>query len=216
MVMPERARALLVVLSFAAISALLVTGSYELSRDRIRENQRRQLVSTLHAVFPPELHDNDLSAARIEIVDRDLLGSATPLDAFVATRSGHLTGVVMTVVAPDGYNGAITLLLGVRADGIVTGVRVLDHRETPGLGDAIESERSPWIRQFEGRSLDEPAAEQWKVVREGGAFDALTGATITSRAVIQALRNALSYFERQRDDFVAYAARQADDATGRE
>src|SRR5690606_19926340 len=101
----------------------------------------------------------------------------------------------------------IRLLVGISADGILTGVRVLSHRETPGLGDPIELRKSPWILQFDGKRLDDPPEALWAVEKDGGIFDGLTGATVTPRAVVRAVRNTLLYFERHRDELFAQAAR---------
>ena len=106
--------------------------------------------------------------------------------------------MVLKFNAVDGYNGNITLLAGINRDGSLRGVRVVSHKETPGLGDAIEAEKSDWIRAFSGRSLRDPAAEQWTVQRDGGEFDQFTGATITPRAVVNAVRMALEYYEANR------------------
>jgi electron transport complex protein RnfG len=134
-----------------------------------------------------------------------LLGTAEPIDAFVVSDDGRPVAAILAPVAPDGYNGAIHLLVGLTADGTITGVRVLSHSETPGLGDRIERAKSDWILQFDGKSLAKPPPEKWAVVKDGGVFDALTGATITPRAVVKALRNTLLYFERHRDELFAEA-----------
>ena len=204
--MPERWRALLLIAGVAALGAALVAGSYEISRERIAENERQQLVTSLSSVFPPEFHDNDLSRERIQLEGSELLGSEAPVDAFVARRGDAITGLLLSVVAPDGYNGPIRLLVGVLPDGTVTGVRVVSHRETPGLGDGIDSTRSDWIRQFDGRQLDAPPNASWNVSAQGGDFDALTGATITPRAIIHAVRDALRYFDEHRASLLSIPA----------
>ncbi|MDW8479867.1 MAG: RnfABCDGE type electron transport complex subunit G [Xanthomonadales bacterium] len=112
-------------------------------------------------------------------------------DSTAAAAAGRPSALALETVAPDGYSGPIALLVGVDREGRVLGVRVTAHRETPGLGDGIESRRGDWILQFAGRSLGEPAPERWRVRREGGDFDALVGATVTSRAVIGAVERAL-------------------------
>jgi hypothetical protein len=103
--------------------------------------------------------------------------------------------VVLEAIAPDGYSGEIRLLVGIHADGRIAGVRVTAHKETPGLGDYIDPARSPWIRQFDGRSLRPPARRPGKCARTAADFDYLAGATITPRAVVKAVRQALQYFE---------------------
>ena len=102
--------------------------------------------------------------------------------------------LVMATTAPDGYSGSIRLLVGINIDGSLSGVRVVAHRETPGLGDAIDEDRSDWIRIFDGKSLQDPPEERWAVRKDGGAFDQLTGATVTPRAVVKAVRQALLYY----------------------
>ena len=111
--------------------------------------------------------------------------------------------VVLALIAPDGYGGPIKLLVGINADGSLAGVRVVNHHETPGLGDAIDTRRSNWILGFTGRSLGDPSPAQWAVRKDGGVFDQFTGATITPRAVVKAVKRALVYFEAHRDTLFA-------------
>ena len=204
MATPDTVRTVVVLAATAAASALLVGGSYEFSKDRIAQNERARLLATLESVLPTGEHDNDLSASKLSVAD-PLLGNKDPKDAFIATRSGQPTAVLLTAVAPDGYNGAIRLLIGISMRGTITGVRVLSHHETPGLGDAIDITKSDWIDQFDGKSLGNPAPQQWTVKQEEGAFDALTGATVTPKAVIRAIKNALVYFQEHREELLAAA-----------
>jgi electron transport complex protein RnfG len=101
--------------------------------------------------------------------------------------------VVLEAAAADGYSGEIKLLVGILADGRLGGVRVIAHKETPGLGDYIDIARSEWIRQFDGKALDDPPADGWKVRKDGGRFDYMAGATITPRAIVRAVRRVLEY-----------------------
>ena len=203
---------LLLVGLVATGAALLVTGSHELSRERIIANEREELLESLYSVLDPELRDHGLVPTAITVTDRELLGSANPIDVFVAAEGDQPAAVIFAPIAPDGYNAPIRLLVGVSPEGVLTGVRVLNHRETPGLGDAIELRKSSWILQFDGRSLGDPPLELWAVDKDDGAFDALTGATVTPRAVIEAVRNTLLYFERHRGELFAQAARAAEAA----
>lgn len=205
-------KTLLLVGAVAAGAALLVTASHELSRERILQNEREQLLASLNSVLAPELAGADLVPTHITVTDPVLLGTEEPVDVFVATDDGEPVAAIFAPVAPDGYNAPIRLLVGVSPSGTLTGVRVLEHRETPGLGDAIEAARSDWIHQFEGRSLGDPPLEQWAVDKDGGEFDALTGATVTPRAVVSAVRDTLLYFERHRKEIFAEAARAAEEA----
>jgi electron transport complex protein RnfG len=128
-----------------------------------------------------------------------------------ARKYGWPVAVVLAPVAPDGYNGTIRLLVAIKMDGTLAGVRVIQHRETPGLGDAIEAERSDWILGFDGKSLNDPVQEKWKVKRDGGDFDQFTGATITPRAVVKAVNKALLYFRLHGHSLFERAPEQASD-----
>jgi electron transport complex protein RnfG len=204
---PGALRTLLLVVVIAAAAALVVTGSHELSKDRIAANERARVLASLESVLDPRLRGRGLVPTQVTVRDPELLGSDEPVDAFVVSEDGRPVAAILAPVAPDGYNGEIHLLVGLTADGTITGVQVLRHSETPGLGDRIERTKSDWILQFDGKSLSNPPPEQWAVDKDGGVFDALTGATVTPRAVVKALRNALTYFARHRDELFAAAAK---------
>ena len=144
------------------------------------------------------------------IDDPDFFRHRDPVRAYRARRGDRPVAVIMNLVAPDGYNGAIRLLAGIYRDGTVSGVRVIAHRETPGLGDPIEADRSDWIHAFEGRSLADPLPRGWAVRRDGGDFDQFTGATITPRAVVEAVQRALEYHAAHADRLYAAAAVKGD------
>ncbi|MGM0593750.1 MAG: electron transport complex subunit RsxG [Pseudomonadota bacterium] len=182
---------------FAVIGTALVALTQQGTAERIAENERQALLQNLHQVVPPSLHDNDIYHDAITVTD-PLLGTTDPVTVYRARKDGKPVAVVIASVAPDGYGDAIKLLVGIRLDGTLTGVRVISHKETPGLGDAIEAERSDWILGFSGRSLGDPEARQWRVKKDGGVFDQFTGATVTPRAVVQAVYNTLRYYEKQR------------------
>jgi electron transport complex protein RnfG len=189
--------------AFALVSAGLIAVTHQLTADRIRANQRTAELAQLHSILAPGAYDNDLVSDTIRITAPDALGSEKPLTVYRARKDGDPVAAILTVVAPDGYNGPIRLLVGIRANGEVAGVRVLEHDETPGLGDGIEASKSEWIEQFRGTKLGKPPREDWDVRQDGGEFDALTGATITPRAVVDALRRALAYFEANRERLFA-------------
>ncbi len=205
-------RTVLVVGVIAIAAALLISTSYELTRDRIAANARARLLESLSSVLPEELRGSDLATVRLSATDPELLGSPGPIDVFVVGPRGSPAAVVFASVAPNGYNAPIQLLIGLTPDGTVTGVRAVGHRETPGLGDAIEIGKSRWITQFDGTSLANP--EFWAVDRDDGPFDTMTGATVTSRAVVDAVHDTLRYFSMHRDALFAEAAAapQADPA----
>ncbi len=204
-----RRRALRSAVALAAV-AMLAAGIALLAqvatRDRIAADERARSAARLDAVLGGLRHDNDLLADVTYAVDPDLLGTTQPVPVYRARLHGAPAAIVMAPVAPDGYAGSIELLVAVRADGRVLGVRVLRHRETPGLGDAIDADRSSWIRRFAGRALGDPPLERWKVRKDGGEFDQFTGATVTPRAVVRAVSGSLVYFAQHRDELFAAPA----------
>ncbi|MGD2075117.1 MAG: electron transport complex subunit RsxG [Gammaproteobacteria bacterium] len=183
---------------FAVVGTGMVALTFENTADRIAENERRALLQRLNEVIPAERHDNDVFSDVLYVTNSELLGTSEPVPVYRARKDGWPVAAVLAPVAPDGYNGAIRLLVAINVDGTLAGVRVVQHHETPGLGDAIEAERSDWILTFKGKSLGNPPAEGWRVRRDGGTFDQFTGATITPRAVVNAVRKALVYFQRHR------------------
>lgn len=184
---------------FAVIGTSLVAFTYESTRERIAQNERDTLLHSLHALILPERYDNDPAIDRTEIRDPALLGSNAPQQVYRARKGGQPVALALTAVAPDGYSGDIHLLIAINHDGSLAGVRVTNHRETPGLGDKVDTTRSDWVHGFAGRSLDNPAPEKWKVKKDGGVFDQFTGATVTPRAVVKAVHNALHYYQQHRD-----------------
>ncbi|ROR35052.1 electron transport complex subunit RsxG [Inmirania thermothiophila] len=195
--------AALVLAGFALVGTGLVAATYGLTRERIAQVERENLLRTLGALVPPEWYDNDLAGDTLQVRDRALLGTDEPVTVYRARRGGAPVAVVLTPVAPDGYGGPIRLMVAIRVDGTLAGVRVLAHKETPGLGDRIEVEKSDWIHAFRGRSLRDPDPAHWKVRKDGGVFDQFTGATITPRAVVKAVRKALEYYEAHRNELFA-------------
>jgi Na+-translocating ferredoxin:NAD+ oxidoreductase subunit G len=179
----------------ALLAAALLSGTERLTRERIAEARLQAQRDALAVVLPPALHDNDPLQDRITVTAPRWLGSARPLEVSRARRAGVPVALAVEAVAPDGYAGAIHLLVGVLADGSVSGVRVVAHQETPGLGDAIEAGRGGWIERFTGTRLGAPSLARWAVRKDGGEFDQFAGATVTPRAVVGAVRRVLQYVE---------------------
>jgi electron transport complex protein RnfG len=186
-----------ILLLFAVIGTAMVAATYEGTRERIAANERATLLRKLNQLIPREAYDNNLLDDSFELPAGEL--ADRPLRVYRARREGRPVALVMNAIAPDGYGGSIRLLVGINYDGTVAGVRVVAHRETPGLGDAIDEEHSDWILGFNGRSLGDPPPAQWAVRKDGGVFDQFTGATITPRAVVRAVRKALLYYRAHRD-----------------
>lgn len=142
-----------------------------------------------------EANDNNLLKNIVEIPPNDLLGNKIPSKAYLAKHDHKLAAVILEAIAHDGYSGDIKLLIAIRADGTISGVRVLAHKETPGLGDYIDIAHSDWIKLFNDESVEKTPVEQWHVKKDGGKFDYMAGATITPRAVVKAVLKALQFFE---------------------
>jgi Na+-translocating ferredoxin:NAD+ oxidoreductase subunit G len=199
-----RSAALLLVVAIAGFG--LVSWVHEATRDEIAAAARLQAQAQYATVLGGLAYDNDLLLDSVDVVEPDLLGTTAPVTVRRARRGDDVVAVVLAPVAPNGYGGSIHLLVGVDATGRVLGVRVTRHRETPGLGDVFEVRRSDWIERFRGRALGDPPRERWRVRRDGGDFDQFTGATVTPRAIVHAVANALVYFERHRDELLGSAA----------
>lgn len=183
----------------ALASSLLVVGDIA-TRDTIALRHAETLRATLAQVIPGELHDNDLLADTLTLPSPR--AGTRPLTIYRAVHEGEVSAVAFQVVGM-GYAGPIVSLLAVDAEGQVLGVRVLQHTETPGLGDKIEIQRDPWILDFNGLSLLNTPAARWAVKKDGGQFDQFTGATITPRAVVESVQAGLSWFDSQRNSLLA-------------
>jgi len=191
--------------SFAMIGAALVGVTFEGTKERIAENEKAFLLRTLNEMIPPEAYNNDIYEDKIVVHYKPLLGTDEGMTIYRARMNGRPVAAVMTTVAPDGYSGSIKMLVAVDLAGQIGGVRILSHRETPGLGDAIEADRSSWIERFYGHSLYAPDAQGWKVKKDGGIFDQFTGATITPRAVVNAVHKSLIFYYLNREGLFAPA-----------
>jgi Na+-translocating ferredoxin:NAD+ oxidoreductase subunit G len=183
-------------------AALLVMGDIA-SRDAIAEREAEDLLASLELVIPGSLHDNDLLANTLSLAP-GVTGAVEATTVYRALRGLEVKAVAFEVVG-HGYGGPIRVLLGIGADGRVLGARVLAHAETPGLGDKIEAARNDWILSFDGHSLTDPTPEGWAVKKDGGIYDQFSGATITPRAVVKAVKGGLELFEAQRDTLTANA-----------
>ena len=182
----------------AVIGTTVLTGVDRLTSERIAEQERRVILEQMGQLIPED-YDNSLLQDRILFTDETYFPRGQQVTAFRARYRGQPVAAVLKFDAINGYNGEIGLLAGINVDGSLRGVRVISHRETPGLGDPIELEKSDWILGFDQRSLRDPAPSGWAVRRDGGEFDQFTGATITPRAVVEAVQAALEYFEANRD-----------------
>lgn len=182
---------------FALVCTAVVALTHRLTQSTIIEQEQAQLLRVLDELLPESNHDEPLFDHCVLLTSPQFLGSDQPLPVFTAMKNGQAQGYAIEAIAPDGYSGDIKLIVGVKTDGTLNGVRVLTHNETPGLGDKIELKRSPWILSFNGKAITDENDTRWAVRNDGGQFDAFTGATITPRAVVKAVRKVLLLVQQQ-------------------
>ena len=201
-------------LTLAAIGALctaLVAATYQATRDRIAASDKALLERSLAPALSGLFYDSGISDSKLVIEPPHDLPGRDAAEIYRVFAGDEPAAALIAVTARDGYSGPIRVLVGIALDGTVTGIRILQHRETPGLGDRIESSRSDWVLQFDGKSIGNPAVSGWAITGDGGEFDQLTGASITPRAVIKAVRDTLLYFDANRDEIFLAAAAEDDE-----
>ena len=198
---------------FVVVFTSVLAGAYFLTKDALAASAAEEKLRLINEVLPPALYDNALLDDTLPLPATAELGLKEASTVYRARRGGQPVALVLESVAPDGYAGKIRLLIAIKADGSVAGVRVMQHKETPGLGDYIEPKKDknkerPWITQFDGLSLEKLPLVQWKVKKDGGQFDSVAGATVTPRAVVKAVKKAVEYVTPHRDEwFQATAAK---------
>lgn len=192
----------LVLAIFACASTGLVAVTHYLTKDQIKQQEQAQLLSVLNQVIPHDLHDNELFSS-CTLVQAEELGTEQAMPAYIAKINGEPSAIAIEAIAPDGYNGAIKVIVGMKIDGTILGTRVLSHQETPGLGDKIDLRVSDWILSFAGKQVTDSNLDRWKVRKDGGDFDQFTGATITPRAVVKSVKQAVQYVNQNNQAFLA-------------
>lgn len=190
------------------VAASLLAGLNTLTEERIEGERRDHALRAVSAMLTPGSYNNDLLD---DTAPLPIDGLADPATVYRARLDNEPTAAVIDVTTPEGYSGDIRLLVAVDTDGQVLGIRILEHRETPGLGDKIERSKSDWLEQFEGKSLQNPPAQDWAPDQRDGAFDTVTSATITSSAVIDAVKRALQAFESSKE--ILFATRERTEST---
>jgi electron transport complex protein RnfG len=182
---------------FALITAGILASTYEGTKEKIATAERRAAEKALLEIVPQSRFDNDLLLDTMTIPESAVsyLGKVAGDNIYIARNNNAVVAVIIPAIAPDGYSGDVKMITGVNIDGTIAGVRVLTHKETPGLGDKIDYKKSNWITSFTGRSLTNTLPVQWAVKKDGGDFDQFTGATITPRAVVQQVQRVLQFVE---------------------
>ncbi len=179
---------------YAAVCTLLVAVVHMLTKETIIEQEQKILLQTLNAVLPSNLYDNELTNNCVLVTDKEHLGNDKPHQLYRAYKDGKPVAAIIETTAPDGYTGSIQLMAAYLLDGTVTGVQVLKHQETPGLGDKIDERKSDWIKGFAGFRVEDENDKRWAVKKDDGMFDQFTGATITPRAVVKSVKKTALYF----------------------
>lgn len=198
---------------FALVTAGALALTFALTKEQIADQERKAAARALLEIIPASRHDNELLDTIWQIPQSllDELGLDDEANIHVATQNNTPVAMIIPAVAPDGYSGDIRMLVGINIDGSLAGVRVLSHKETPGLGDKIDLNKSDWILSFDGLSLEQPAAENWKVRKDGGDFDQFTGATITPRAVVKRVYETLTVFQEHQATILASLQTETND-----
>lgn len=188
--------------AFALVGTALLSYIFAITRAPIEASEAEAKLALFKQIMPQENFDNDILKHVVQVAPSPLLGNRAATQANIAMLNNQVAGVILEAVAHDGYSGDIKLLIAYRADGAISGVRVLTHKETPGLGDYIDIAHGDWIKAFDNESLAKTPAQQWQVKKDGGKFDYMAGATITPRAVVKAVLKATQYFEENKQSLL--------------
>lgn len=191
-----------VLAGFALIASVLLGVTNCSTEGTIQRRLDEDLKKSLEEVVPAALYDNDMLQDTLTIPSAEYNIGTNETTVYIAKKSGNVSAVCFKFTAPDGYSGAINMIMGIDRDGNILGVRVLSHKETPGLGDKIEVAKSDWILKFVGRSLDNLAPAKWAVKKDSGEFDQFAGATITPRKSVQAIYRGLQLFKAHQEQLI--------------
>lgn len=200
----------LTLVAFIVFFTALLAWAFLFTKPTIEHSARTEKMTVLNQILPAKLYNNDPLADTLSLPPEPALGTTAPGVVYRARLNGQPTALVLDVVAPDGYSGNIKMLAAFNATGQVIGVRVIEHKETPGLGDYIEPRKDknkdrPWINQFDQVPAN-LTAQDWHVRKDGGRFDAYTGATVTPRAVVKAIYKAQQFVQNNRQVLFAREA----------
>ena len=180
------------------IGTIILTVTHTMTREEISENNRATRLRILDSVMPLS-YNNRLYDDVIRIENSGVSGSMHPLEVFRARHNSKPIGIILIPVRAKGYSGNIELIIGLDFDGTLLGVRTLKHKESKGLGDQIDHTKSDWIKSFTSLSLDNTPVTDWAVTEDGGKIDQISGATITSRGIVNAVRKSLEFYRANRD-----------------
>lgn len=189
-------------IAFAVVGTAILAYTFTATEAPIAVAEAKVRMALFGQLLPADLFDNDLLSDTVDLKVGEL-GNTEVTKIYRARLHGQPSAVILQTTAPDGYSGEIKLLMAIKTNGELAGVRVLAHKETPGLGDYIDTQHGDWILNFNGLSLANTNQDDWRVKKDGGRFDYMTGATITPRAVIKAVNQALIYFSQHQETIFA-------------
>ncbi len=192
-----------IMVAFSLVGTGFLAKTYLVTKAPIEASEAIEKMKLFEEVLSADQYDNNLLKDFIKVPAGGELNNRSATKAYIARLSGEASAVILEATARDGYSGDIKLLIAIRKDGRLGGVRVIAHKETPGLGDYIDIAKDNWIKLFDNKSLISPPDEKWKVKKDGGQFDYMAGATITPRAVVKATHKALTYVEANKTLFFA-------------
>ena len=198
--------------AFAIVGTAMLAATYLVTRPIIAETEKQAKLALISQILPKTLYDNDLMKDAAQLPPAQELGSSEPTPVYRALKEGKPAAAVLEVIAPDGYSGKIRMVVAISANGQISGVRVVAHNETPGLGDYIDIAKNSWIRIFDKKSLSNTSDQNWKVKKDGGKFEHMAGATITPRAVVKAVHKSLKYFAENQDNIFSLPANTQEQA----
>ncbi|HQR61014.1 MAG TPA: electron transport complex subunit RsxG [Methylophilaceae bacterium] len=198
-----------IMIVFTVVGTVLLAYTFFTTRELIARSEAEARMELFRQILPESLHDNDMLQDTLKIPAGGELHNRAETLAYRARLNGQPSAIILETVAPDGYSGDIKLLVAIDVNGAISGVRVLAHKETPGLGDYIDIGHSDWIKKnFDGQSLAKTPDDAWRVKKDGGSFDYMAGATITPRAVVKAVHGVLKYYAVHRDELFATPAKE--------
>lgn len=200
-----------IMLAFTLVFTAMMAGTYKATAPMVAVSMLAEKLRLIGEVLPPGAYDNDLMADAVIMPPQKLLGLDDETRIWRARKQGSPVALVLEAAAPDGYSGRIGLIVAIGADGRMIAVRVTTHKETPGLGDYINPKKDrnktrPWITQFNDRGFDTIPRDKWRVKKDRGAFDQMSGATISARAVTNASGRALAWAVERADKLFALPA----------
>ena len=196
-------RCALILLAFSVIFSALLAGAHQLTKDTIAKNIEAERLKIIQNLLPEDSYNNDLLHDFLTLPPKKELGQRKKSQLLFARKDGKVSAFLVEAIAPDGYGGAIRLMIAINVEGYLMGAEVLEHHETPGLGDYIA--QKTWMQQFKN-NLD----KHFRIQKDGGNITYRAGATISARAVTNAIARATAFVADHRHDFLRALHRHED------